>query len=173
MLKTLPLTPLTSSAWSAPSPPGAPVLPRPKEPSPCRRELWVLAFLCGRGLPVSQRLWLPWTLELCCCRMLWAGSIRPGWGVWERRQQLTKQWRSLISNGKIDGLCRAEKHSVRIYEETEHQKCVTLNKDKHFNLLKTFRRQQSSCLRQVWCGLVAQYGRIYVLSLRCLLQIQL
>lgn len=59
------------------------------------------------------------------------------------------------------------------YEVTERQKCVTQNKGKHFNLLKTFRRQSSSCLRQVWCGLVARYGRICVLGLCCLLQIQL
>lgn len=78
--------PLTSKAWSAPSPPGA---PRPKEPSPCSRGFWVLAVLWGSGLPVSPRFWLPWTPAACCGR---TPSIRPEWGVWTQRGKSSNPW---------------------------------------------------------------------------------
>lgn len=79
----------------------------------------------------------------------------------ERLHQERQTWRLLCSTVQV------------FHGEVEHQECVTLNKGKHFDLLKTFRRQQSSCLRQVWCGLAARYGRMCVLSLCCLLQIRL
>lgn len=49
---------------------------------------------------------------------------------------------------------------VVFFQEAEHQKCVTVEEDRHFILsFKTSSRQPSSCLRQVGCGLVGRYSQ--------------
>lgn len=160
MIKSLSLT---SSAWSAPSPPGGPWPPRPKEPSLGTRGFWVLVFRGGSGLPVSQRLGLPWTPELCCWRMLWACSSRPEWGAWQRESTQTKrdakQKGESLFYGKRQWVQRRETHGVSLVflflRGTATEVCDIKGWQTLYSSLQRFSRQPSSCPRQVGCGLVA------------------